>query len=227
MTGYIVWGSILLLLGVILCSPVILSVRLGDENIIFVRYLFLKIPIFPKKEKTAAQLEKVAAKKEAKKLAKQKKKEQAKTEEEKEKEKKKARMTVSEILELVGELAEAASPIFKLFRHIYLVNLDLRVEVGGEDAAAIAIHTGRIEAAVGYFIALFRQAGQLKRLRHAIIRPNFLSEKTEYRVRFCIMIRPGTVLWAVFAAAFRFIGIKIRDILQKEPDISTKPMKSK
>ena len=228
MTGYIVWGSILLLLILILCSPVVLSVRLGDENIIFVRYLFVKIPIFPKKEKSAAQLEKAAAKKEAKKLAKQKKKEeeQSKTEEEKEAEKKKARMSVSEILELVGQLAEAAKPFFHMFRHIYLVNLDLRVEVSGEDAASIAINTGRIEAAVGYFIAMFRSARQLKKLRHAVIRPNFLKEKTEYRVRFCIMIRPGTVIWAVLAAAFRFLYIKVRDMLKEEQPTPKKTTKS-
>ena len=217
MTGYVIWGSILLFFVILMVSPIVLSVKLGEENVIFVRYLFVKIPLFPAKEKSEAQRQKAKEKKEAKKLAKQQKQEAKKEPESKEDEKAKAKMTVSEILELLGELAEAsASPVFHLFRHIYLVKLDLKVAVGGEDAAQIAINTGRIEAAVGYFIGIFRSLKQLKKLRHAIIRPNFLSEKTEYRVSFCIMIKLGTILYAVFAAVLRFLFIKIRDMLRSE-----------
>ena len=67
MTGYVIWGSILLFFVILMVSPIVLSVKLGEENVIFVRYLFVKIPLFPAKEKSEAQKQKEKEKKEAKK----------------------------------------------------------------------------------------------------------------------------------------------------------------
>ena len=94
MTGYVIWGSILLFFVILMVSPIVLSVKLGEENVIFVRYLFIKIPLFPAKEKDEEKVQKAKEKKEAKKLAKQKKEEDKTSDSEEQK--KKAKMTVSE-----------------------------------------------------------------------------------------------------------------------------------
>lgn len=207
MTAWIVMGSILLFFILLMVSPVYLSVRLGDQNKVTAGYLFIRIPLFPREP----QKEK-------------KKKEKSSVPEEPLQKKEKAKATVKETIELILDLAKAsASPLFHLLRRTYLVDFDLQMEVGGEDAAEIALNTAKIQAAVGYFIELFRNLRQLKRLQRVSVTPNFLREDMEYQVRFCIMIRLGTVLYAVLAAGIRFLILK----LKKDPPQETVPTEKK
>ncbi len=204
MTGWIITGSILLFFIFLMIAPVYLSVRLGDKNEVTAGYLFIKIPLYPRKPKE------------------RKKKAGAEDADSKKKKKEKAKAKASETIELILDLANAsASPLFDLLRRTYLVRFGLRMEIGGEDAAAIALNTVRIQAAVGYFLGLFRSLRLLKRLRKVSIVPNFLREDIEYNTRFCIMIRLSTVLYAVLVAVIRFVIIK----LQKEPTQEDTPKK--
>lgn len=197
MTGWIIGCSILLLILLLMISPVYLSVRLGEQNKVAAGYLFLRFSLYPRKPKKA-------------KKEKQKKPAQPKPEK-KQQSKEEAASTAKDSIGMLLDLAKAsASPVFHLLRRTYLVNLDLRIEVGGEDAAEIALDTAKYRAAVACFVALFRNLRLLKFLRHAAVNPNFLKEKTEYRVRFCIMIRLGTILYAVLAAGIGFLKRKIK-----------------
>ncbi len=202
MTGWIVTGSILLFLIFLMIAPVYLSVKLGDENAVDAGYLFIKIPLYPRKPKA------------------KKKKEKDKGDASDKKKKEKAKAKAMETIELILDLANAsASPLFHLLRRTYLVNFMLDVEIGGEDAAATALNTVKIQSAVGYFLGLFRSLRLLKRLRTVSIRPNFLREDTAYNTRFCIMIRLGTVLYAVLVAVIRFVILKMK----KESEESALP----
>ncbi len=195
MKGLIIAGAVILFFVLLFICPVILFVKLGEENVIYVRYLFYKLPLYPKKAKKPES--------EKKKKPKKEKKQQS---EEGEQAEEKAARTASETIELIMDLAKAsASPVFHLLRHTYLVGLDLRIDVGGEDASEVALNTARYRAAVGYFIGLFRQWKIIKALRHAAIRANFLRDDTEYRVQFRIMIRLGTIVYALLAAGVKFL----------------------
>lgn len=197
MTGWIIALSILLFFLLLMISPVYLSVRLGEENKVAAGYLFLRFSLYPRKPKKAKK-----EKKKKQELPKQEKKQEVKEE---------AASTAKDTIGMLMDLAKAsASPVFHLLRRTYLVNLDLRIEVGGEDAAEIALNTAKYRSAVACFVALFRNLRMLKFMRHAAVNPNFLKEKTEYRVRFCIMIRLGTILYAVLAAGIGFLMRKIK-----------------
>ncbi len=200
MKGLIIAGAVILFFVLLFACPVILFVKLGQENLIYVRYLFYKLPLYPKKPKKPKAEEK-------KKLKKAKKEKQSNEEKQEEG----AARTASEVIELIVDLAKASSsPVFHLLKHTYLVGLDLRIDVGGEDAAEAALSTARYRAAVGYFIGLFRHWKSIKALRHAAIRANFFRDDTEYYVQFRIMIRLGTILYALLAAGLKFLIGQLR-----------------
>ncbi len=204
MTGWIVTGSILLLLFLLMIAPVYLSVKLGEENKVTAGYLFVQIPLYPRPPK------------------KKKKKKGAEDAEGKKKKKEKAKAKVSETIELLVDLANAsASPLFHLLKRTYLVHFMLDLEVGGEDAAAVALNTVKIQSAVAYFLGLFRSLNLLKRLRRVSVVPNFLREDTAYNTRFCIMIRLGTILYAVLVAVIRFVVIKMKKEPEQQPQKPT------
>lgn len=204
MKGLIITGSILLFLMILMIAPVVLSVRIWEKNTVSVRYLFFRYMLYPKKKKK-------------KKSDKKEKDKEASSEKgaSKEKKKEKAESTAMDTIQTILDLAEASkSPLFHLLRRTYLVHLDLRIDVGGEDAAEVALNTAKYRAAVGYFIGLFRSLKLLKFMHHAAIRPNFLREDTDYKVKFCIMMRLGTILYALLV-----IGIKyIMGQVNKPPD---------
>lgn len=200
MTGYIVWGGILLFFFLLLVSPVYLSVRLGSEteNRVLVGYLFIRYSLYPVKRKKGKMKQQTVEK-------------AKKDPNESGQQKERAKASVSDIISLITDFAKASkSPLFHLLRRTYLVHLDLRVEIGGEDAADIALNTAKCRAAVGCFIGMFRNLRLLKRLRHAAVNPNFLREETAYRVQFCIMIRLSTILYAALTAAGRFLIARIK-----------------
>lgn len=199
MTGWMIGLSILLFILLLLISPVYLSVRLGEQNKVAAGYLFLRFSLYPRQPRKP------------KKAGKTKTTKPARSKPETKQESEEAASTAKDSIVMLLDLAKAsASPVFHLLRRTYLVNLDLRIEVGGEDAAEIALNTAKYRAAVACFVALFRNLRLLKFLRHAAVNPNFLKEKTEYRVRFCIMIRLGTILYAVLAAGIGFLKRKLK-----------------
>ena len=200
MIGWIIAGSIVLLAVILLICPVYLSVHLGSENKITAGYLMIRFPIYPRK---------------AHEMKEEQEAEDEKTSQKTQQEKKKAKATFTETFELIVDLARAsASPLFHLLKRTYLTRLDLNVEVGGEDAADIALSTTKYRAAASYFIGLFRTLHLLKWMKRCSIAPNFLKEETQYEVHFCLMWRLSTIIYAVITAGFRYIKLQF----EKEPD---------
>ncbi len=199
MAGWIILGSILLLLVILMMCPVYLSVHLEDENRITLGYLFIKYPLYPLKlkQKEVKEAETEETERQEKKIASEKKT--------------KAKVKVLETIQMILDLAKAsASPLFHLLRRTYLVYLDVYLDVGGEDAAEIAMNTTKYRATISYFIGLFRNLHLLKRMKRVRIAPNFLKEETEYKVSFCLMWRLSTILYAVLAAVIKYVILQFK-----------------
>ncbi len=194
-----------------------------DSLYVSISYLFLKIPVIPKKEKKVRvrdytykkaqrRIKKTAEAEEKKKLKSQKKAEAKKASapsaQESDntkidnvgKKKKKKEGVVS----AVYEIREIIFDILKRFPSKFRLDVNrLHVRVGAADAAKTAITYGVVTEAVGALVTLLEECSFLRRGHEndVMITPDFCSGTIDADVFVRLSIKPASVL----ALAFRFI----------------------
>lgn len=183
--------AVLALLALLLFSSVVLTVRLDDDFTLYIRYLFVRIRLYPQKEKRA--------KKEAD--GGQTKKKKA----ERPKKPNPFQRIVEEkgFLEAVGQMCEIAKEVMarlrQLLRHARIYPLRLEIAAAGEDAAETALTYGGICAAVYPMLGTLYTLAHVRRFE-ADIHPDFDGGKSYVRLLAKFRLRP------VFAVHF-LIGL--------------------
>lgn len=181
---------------------IILLLRFGvdavyENDILTVRAQlnFIYIKVFstaPKKKK----------KKKPEKEKKPKKKKPKKDEEKPPKPKKpKKKMTLDQILELVGMLSKAVKRVLKGVR---VDNLEAQITLAGDDPAKLAILYGELSAASGTVHSLLDNLINLKTYS-VLFDTDFCGGKTKANGRVHITLTNFAILCAVFGLLFAFI----------------------
>ncbi len=228
MTGWIVFGCILLFFVFIFSLRARITVEYNDEIRLSVKVLFIKIGILPKKQKKKssprsmskkkaqkirAQLEKKAEKKRQKELEKQKKKQQKKQQKDAEKKqgKKKKKLSLSDILGLVKMATDVLRTVVTtFFSHLRVDVARCHIKLALGDAATTAIAYGAVsEAAVKLFEALDGLKGfDSPEAQDISINADFLGEATTVDIKVSVSLR----VWHLFHVLFAAIGKAIKHL---------------
>ena len=201
---YIILGIIALI--VILCSvKVKITAEYGEAFSLDVKWLFIKLHIFP-------QTEEQKAKKEEKKK-KKKKPEEEKKEEDKPSEPKKN--IFKEFYENQGfgatvELIQTAASqlggfLGSIYRAFVIENLKLLLKVSsGDDAAQNAIKYGKVCSAVYPSMGFICSNMKVKKYEVNVV-PDFISQENKAQFALSLSVRPIKLTNAVVVLAFRLL----------------------
>lgn len=201
MTALIIIGAILLVIALILFLPVHVTAVIRDDAAVFLRILFIRIKLFPMKEKP----EKNEKKEKKKKQKAAEKKKSEKKEEKKEKEKR-------SIPELIHSVADVLSVFLRQFsKHVKIRVLRYKIIIGTGDAAKTALLYGATEQATAYlFTALGENINFAFSKKNSLVWVDFTSEKTVADVKIDISINVFGALAMVlptFVAYVRNFGM--------------------
>lgn len=206
-------GMILLFFALLLSLKATVTVEYNGEVALFVRVLFVRLRLFPKKEKKhphsmserkarriKASLEKKKAKKQAKK---EKKKAEKKEKEAIKKQGKKQKRSVSEILDIISLVAALVGTVTKkFFGHLKIKLARIHLTVGTGDAAATAIAYGAITQAVNVLFPLIEDIPTvtLPKAKDISVNADFTAEECEIDLKICFSLRVWHLLHVGFAA---------------------------
>ncbi len=198
---YIILGIILFFV-IVFSVPVRLTGDYAQDFKLYASYLFVKINIFPSKEKKKPKKEK-------------KPKEDSKDEENKEEKKKDDKDNIflkfyknqgfEATLELIKDSLKIANGLLGgIFKHVRFKELFLSLIISGSDAAETAIKYGKISSAV--FPAMGMICSKSKVDKYDVdISPDFLANKDEASFRFVFSLSPIFITNAIVAAAFKLL----------------------
>lgn len=198
MVGWIIFGSILLLLGILLSLSITFRVQYDDDLTITVgvgKFRYTLVPV--------SQKEETDVKKDSKKVKKGIQKEQKKVNP-----KAKKKVEKGDVKEMVflalDMLKSVLMPMRKLLSRVRITALSVDITVGGEDAAETAVLYGKISALVYGGLATLRNLMTVKVGRVAI-NCNFLQDHIDQKVFFKIKVRVLFAVWAVLRMACRLL----------------------
>lgn len=209
---YIILGIIALI--VILCSvKVKITAEYGEAFSLDVKWLFIKLHIFPQTEEQKAKREAKKAKKEEEKKKKKKKPEEEKKEEDKPSEPKKN--IFKEFYENQGfgatvELIQTAAAqlggfMGSIYRAFVIENLKLLLKVSsGDDAAQNAIKYGKVCSAVYPSMGFICSNMKVKKYEVNVV-PDFISQENKAQFALSLSVRPIKLTNAVVVLAFRLL----------------------
>ena len=216
MTALIVIGCIILFFAFILSLRAKITLEYNDELSLFVRVLFVKIKILPKKkkkrgphsmsERKAAAIKKRLAKKADK--TRLKKLEKAKRKKEAQKGKPRRR-TLDEILEMIDAVRDIVGAAAKtFFSHLRIDLARLHITVASDDAATTAIYYGVICDALTHLLPVlestkgFRTPGA----KDISVSVDYLAEHMTADVKISMSLRVWHVLHVALAALRRYVS---------------------
>lgn len=243
MTGWIIFGCIVLFFVFLFTVHAYITIEMAEDMALTVRVLGIPIKILPKKPKTYKiknySLKKIrkreakAAKKAAKKAEGKKKKQADKEKKKAEKQAELAKLTKEE-RKAIKEKKKASRPaltdliplvcrVLKLFFSRFFGKLHIKVaklhvRIGAADAMQAAVIYGAVNQSVQYLVALLRKISHVDGLKKADIRvePDFLSEKIEFEFNMTFRVSLGNVLGALFKAGWHFLVGFIK--IKPDPD---------
>lgn len=205
--------GILLFFALLLSLKATVTICYTDEVTLFVKVLFLKIPILPKKKKywkasmsasKAKKIRKARQKKAEKKRLAQKEKAKKK-EQKKQTREEKPKKSMSEILDLVQLVCQLVSAVIRrFFHHLRIRVARLKVKVATGDAATTAVAYGAVTQCINVLFPLLEGSKNLKLPKDAdlSVEADFLSDSPELDVMFSFSLR----VWHLFSVAFCALG---------------------
>ena len=189
MTFFLWILGVLLLL---LCLPVSLLVDWDGEIRLWVSYLFLKVRINqPKRD--AGKLEENEEQEEKKELKKKEKKTGSEPQ------------ALTDTIEMTLDLIRSATGgVRMLWRNLRVRGLELHMIVAKGDAAGTALEYGRMNA---YLHGAYATLRSLVNIDRAVLdlRPDFLSDRGSFTLRFRVRVTPLVVLAAAVRVAASFL----------------------
>ncbi len=202
---YIILGILLFLL-VVLSLPVNIYAEYKDSFVLAVRWLFVKIYIYPPSDKKKKKPKKEKKPKEEKPKEEAQKEEPATTAEPKENFIKTFynNQGVPGILELISSIAKKLGAGLKgIGRSFYIRRLWLRINVGGGNSADVAVKYGKmcsgVYPAMGYILSVVHSKNCSVK-----VQPDFLGGKTEGAFSLHLAVIPSKLIGAALV-----MGIKL------------------
>ena len=221
-----VLGILLLLICAIMFLRVSVIIEADESVRVFLKILFIKIKLVPKERKKidprdfeAKKFKRRQEKEKKKALAKQKskakkdakKKQKKELAKEKAKEQQKKKMSVSEIMDIVGLVSKLVGTFFIRFaKRLRLDLAKIHITVGGEDAASTAISYGVVCQGVAVIVELLDRITNVTPAKDKDIAVNvdFLSEKTKLDIKLSASLRVWHVFDMLFSVAIKFVKEK-------------------
>lgn len=211
------------------------TIAYSDEVTLYLRVLFLKIKILPKKEpkklngmstakanKIRRKIEKKAEKKrlsaEEKKKLKAQKKAQGK---------KKSPQEIISIVQLVSKLAVAV--IERFARHLRIKIARIKLIIATDDAATTAIAYGAVSQSLNILLPALEEVKNFQKLKNADISVDcdFLSSEPVIDVKLGFSIRVWQVLHIALAALITLIKHKLKSDIKKDEQTEAHIVKKK
>ena len=254
MNGWIVFGGILLFFWLIGMIRATVEVEYNTGVRVSVKLLGMTFKITPKEKKPPKlsdftpkkyrkrleKDEKLRLKKEAKKAQKQAEKERKKAEkkaaeeaakkgpptEDKKKKKEKKKKGLADIMELVLVGLSAAKGLFKSFgKHFQIEAVRLKIAVGGEDAASIAILYGIVVQFVTYLCHALAAITNFKvrKPEDVAVTADFLSDQLTMDLHFIFRIRVWHLFAMVFAAGIGAVKQLFKNMTNASSEASPAP----
>lgn len=218
MTALIVLGCILLFFLLLFSLKATFCIAYNGETVMYVKVLFLKIKILPKKkkrgpfsmsarkaEKIKKKLEKKADKKRKKAIEKKKKKQEKKDAEKNTPTEKKSLSEISDMIKAVTDIVKTVTKTF--FGHLKIKVVRLHLNVATGDAATTAIAYGAISQATFYLCELLEpvKGFSLPRNRDISINADYLSDGITADVKILFSVRVWHVFHVGFAALIKLV----------------------
>ena len=220
MTAPIVIGCIILFFAFILSLKAKVTLEYNDELSLFVRVLFVKIKILPKKNKkrgphSMSERKAAAIKKRlAKKAEKKRLKKLAKAEKKKEAQKGKPhRRTLEEILEMIESVKDIVGAVTKtFFSHLRIDLARLHITVASDDAATTAIYYGVICDALTHLLPVLEAADgfHTPRARDISVNVDYLAEHITADVKVSMSLRVWHVLHVALTALKKYVSRSVK-----------------
>ncbi|MBQ8868945.1 MAG: DUF2953 domain-containing protein [Oscillospiraceae bacterium] len=162
--------AVLLLLALLLCCPLSFYIKyVGEELYVDLKFLFYKKRLMPQDKKKAEK--------------------GAEPKEDKPKKDKKPKEAFFDTLQRFADLLSLGGALGKLALSLHRADLNFKVTVGGEDAAEIAVGTGKMSAYLHTAAAVFANFVNIKK-RRITVRPDYNSKKSEYDLSARLYSRP-------------------------------------
>ena len=238
MTGWIIFGCIVLFLIILFRQSVTVTVDYENKLDIKVKFLFFTIyPTKPKKQKKKKEKKKKGKKTdESSEKTAEPAENSGETEEtaggesgdnpdEKEKKEKKPKKKLNIDIEMIMDYVESAwPPVKRLFKKIRWYDVYVDWVVASDDAAKTALQYGGIcafmypffEWLTTYFTA---------HVKEVHIEPDFSKEKQDIFIYFVLKLRLSTALACVIWLAWRVLKTYLKYNQNSEPKAKTKPRK--
>ena len=227
MTALIVIGCIILFFAFILSLTAKITVEYNDEVSLYVRVLFVKIKIFPKKNKkrgphsmserkAAAIKERLAKKAEKKRLKKLKKAERKK---ERQKGRPNRRRTLGEILEMIESVKDIVGAATKtFFSHLRIDLAQLHITVASDDAATTAIYYGIICDALTHLLPLLEatKGFDTPKAKDISVNVDYLAEHITADVKISLSLRVWHALDVALTIFKKTILRKVKERVEQE-----------
>lgn len=220
MPALIVIGAILLFFIFLLSLKATVTVAYSGEAELFVRVLFVKIRILPKKEKKyphsmSARKAQRLKKKRLKKLRKKLEKKRGKQEEKEQKKRDVAsgkaeskKKTPREILDIISLVCSLVTKVVKtFFKHLRIKLVRINLKIATDDAATTAVTYGAVSQTLNILFNLLDgvKTVKLPKTEEINVYPDFCSEDTEIDLKFEFSLRVWHLLHVAAVALARVI----------------------
>ena len=212
--GWIITGSILLVILLLLISWVTIIVDYDGDIFIRVKYFGL-ITVYrkPGKEKAPKKAKKRSKKKGSSDEADESDENGGKGKKKKKKKPKKPMPSFDELMELLRMVLDSlGKPLKKVLKRISFSHMSFDAVCGGEDAARAAINYGAMNIALGSVLNLIDQFFTLKAPDDLHIGVDFYQEKTVIKV----YVEIRTTVGAALAFVFTLLGRLIKNYLSRK-----------
>ena len=194
------------------------TIAYSDEIALYVKVLFIKIPILPKKEpKKIKGMSSAKAQKIRKNLEKKAQKKalaaQEKAEAKKEKEQSKQKKSPGEIVSIIKMVSDLAVTVIDRFaRHLRIHIARIKLVIASEDAATTAILYGTVSQSINLFFPVLERVKNFPKLRNADISVDcdFASTEPVIDIKLGFSIRVWQVLHIALSALITFIKHKLK-----------------
>ncbi len=225
MIGLQITLAILLPIFLLLLARVRVVFLFRDTTCAYVRFLFIKIPLYPKKKKRVRPSD-YNYEKHRKRLAKQRKKRRKQRKEREAVPRTAHKPTFRAQIRLYGSLIRRLYPHF--LRHFRMDITRLHIRVGTGDAATTAIATGLVSQALAYlleFLSLHTRLHPTHRADIAVI-PDFLAERSTADCKILFSLRAYAVLGLGIRFFYHLLTSKMKNLRDAQNKEDTSCLKT-
>ena len=210
MTALIIIASIALVLALLLSTKIILRIRYEETLTVYLRVLFIKIPLYPKKDKKKRyphSMSRRKARKIKESLTKKKKKPSKSSKKKKDSKEKPEKKEKNDLLSILSIIISFVKYFLRVFLKSVRVKVaKLQITVATEEAGKTAVLYGAVSQSVNTLIPLLENIKNFKKLpkgNDLMVDADFLLDKSTIKTDITLYVRVGSALKAIIGAAVK------------------------